>query len=147
MHSCQYGKRDETRRKWIMNCSCNCITFLYITFKRFFVNFFCLYLIQIHISEPIGQHMTSPPPPHYVTFSAFLRPSTDIFPLPIDYRHAKPHSHVRFCVANTRVYLKPPSGRFSTCFVVSARLRVCLPPRRYIFRAFRSSLFTWALLL
>jgi len=38
--------------------------------------------MQSHISEPIGQHMTSHPPPHSVTFFAFLRPFTDIFPLP-----------------------------------------------------------------
>jgi hypothetical protein len=30
MHACQYGKPDETRRKWIMNFSGNCIAVLYI---------------------------------------------------------------------------------------------------------------------
>ena len=36
------------------------------------------------------------------------------------HRLASPHSHVRVCVTNTRVYMRPSSGRFSTCFVLSA---------------------------
>jgi len=88
-----------------------------------------LYLIQIHISEPIGQHVTSPPPPHIVTFSAFLLPSGDIFPLPNDCTDLPANSHVHVCVANTRVHMRLSSGRFSTCFVLSARSRVCFHRR------------------
>ena len=65
------------------------------------------------------------------------------------HRLASQHSHVHVCVANTRVHMRPSSGRFSTCFVLSARSRVCVcsPPRGYIFPTFPSSLFTWYLLV
>jgi hypothetical protein len=59
-----------------MNCNCNLI---YKSLNGFSFVSLRLYLTQIHISEPIGQHMTSPP--HFVTFSAFLHPSSNIFPL------------------------------------------------------------------
>ena len=42
------------------------------------------------------------------------------------HRLASQHSYVRVCVANTRVHMRPSSGRFSTCFVLSARSRVCV---------------------
>jgi len=38
---------------------------------------------------------------------------------------------MRACVANTRAYMRP-SGRFSTCFVVSARSRVCVCVYRHV---------------
>jgi hypothetical protein len=64
------------------------------------------------------------------------------------HRFANPHSHVRLCVASMRVYMRA-SESFTTCFVLSAHSRVCVsqPPRGYIFRTFRCSLFTWDLLL
>jgi len=106
-----------------------------------------LYLIQIHISEPIGQHMTSPPPPHYVTFSAFLRPSSDIFPLPNDYTDLPAHTVTCVSASPTRVFtwdrLLEDSPRVSS----SLPSRVCSPQRGYVFRTFPSSLLTWDLLL
>jgi len=36
---------------------------------------------------------------------------------------------VRVCVVNTRFDMRPSSGRFSTCFVLSARSRVCVHSR------------------
>jgi hypothetical protein len=42
------------------------------------------------------------------------------------HRLTSPHCHVRICVANTSVYMGPSSGRFSTCFVLSARSRACV---------------------
>ena len=51
-------------------------------------------------------------------------------------RLANPHCHVRVCVANTRVYMRPSSERFCTCFVLCARSRVCSPSYGYIFRTF-----------
>jgi len=85
-----------------------------------------LYLIQIHISEPMGQHMTSPPPPNSVTFSTFLRPSSDIFPLPNDYTDLPAHTVTCVSASPTRVYTRPSPGRFSTCFILSARSHVCV---------------------
>jgi len=66
------------------------------------------------------------------------------------HRLDSPHSHVRVCVANTRAYVRPSSGRFSTCFVLSARSYVCVcvcvcsPLRGHIFRTFPSLLYTWS---
>jgi hypothetical protein len=42
------------------------------------------------------------------------------------HRLASPHSHVRVCIANTCVYMRPSSGRCSTCSVLSARSHVCV---------------------
>jgi len=70
--------------------------------------------------------MTSPPPPHYVTFSAFLRPSSDIFPLPNDYTDLPAHTVTCVSASPTRVYTRPSPGRFSTCFILSARSHVCV---------------------
>jgi hypothetical protein len=80
-----------------------------------------LYIIQIHISEPIGQHMTSPPPPHFVTFSAFQQHISLAEWL---HRHASQHSDTHVFIANTHVHMRPPSVRFSTYFILSARSRV-----------------------
>ena len=76
----------------------------------------CLNLIQSHISEPIGQHMASPSPPfqQHISLAEWL------------HRLASQHSHVHVCVANPRVHMRPSSGRFSTCFILSARSRVCV---------------------
>jgi len=63
-----------------------------------------LYLIQIHISEPIGQHMTSPPSPHFVTFSAFIRPSSEIFPLPNDCTDLPANTVTCMSASPTRVF-------------------------------------------
>jgi hypothetical protein len=46
--------------------------------------------------------------------------------MPNDYRVASRHGHVRICVTNTRVYMRLSSGRFYTCFVLSACSRVCV---------------------
>ena len=63
-----------------------------------------LYLIQIHISEPIRQHMKSPPPPHFVNFSAFLRLTSDIFPLPNDCTDLPANSVTCMSASPTRVF-------------------------------------------
>ena len=67
--------------------------------------FLCLYLTQIHISEPIGQHMTSPPPPYCVTLTAFLRPSNNKFPLPNDYTNLAAHTVTCVSASSTRVLI------------------------------------------
>ena len=64
-------------------------------------------------------HIVSPPPPfqRHTSLAEWL------------HRLASPHSHVRVCVANTRVYMRPSSRRFSACFVLAARSRVCVHRR------------------
>jgi hypothetical protein len=66
--------------------------------------------------------MTSPPPPHFVTFSAFPRPSSDIFPLPIDCTDLPANIVTCVSASPTRVYMRPSSPRVSS----SARSRVCV---------------------
>jgi len=73
--------------------------------------------------------MTSPPPPHFVTFSASLRPSSDIFPLPIDCTDLPAHTVTCVSASPTRVYMRSSSRRFSAYFVLSARSRVCVHRR------------------
>ena len=130
--------------------------------------FVCLYLIQIHISEPIstdlgtrlplrlekvvGYVWTHNIPPFLPFRSLFSRAGaafcTDdgcrfqVLPLNRDsrtrvcdvtgvtfaellHRLANPHSHVRVCVASTRVYMRM-SGSFSPRFVVTAHSGVCV---------------------
>jgi len=48
------------------------------------------------------------------------------------HRPASAHTHVRVYVANTRVYMRPSSGRFCTCFVLSAWSRVCVRVHRRV---------------
>jgi hypothetical protein len=111
-----------------------------------------LYIIQSHISKPIGQHMTSPPPPHFVTFFAFLRPSSDIFPLPNDCTDLTAHTVTCVSASPTRVLtwdrLLEDSPRVSSslpdCVCVCVCVCVCLPPRGHIFRTFPSLLCTWS---
>jgi hypothetical protein len=70
--------------------------------------------------------MTSPPHPYYVTFTAFLRPSSKYISLDEGLNKlGSTHSHVPVCVAITHFDMRPSSGRFSTCFVLSA-LRMCV---------------------
>jgi hypothetical protein len=61
-------------------------------------------------------HIMSPCPPFqwHISLAEWL------------HRLASPHSHVRICVTNTSVYMGPSSGRFSTCFILSARSRACV---------------------
>jgi hypothetical protein len=70
--------------------------------------------------------MTPPPPPHFVTFSAFLPPSSETFPLPIDCTDLPAHTVTYVSASPTRFYKRPSSRIFSTCFVLSARSRVCV---------------------
>jgi len=74
--------------------------------------------------------MTSLPPPHFVTFFRLPPPFQRHISL-AEWLHrlASQHSHVHVCIANTRVHMRPSSGRFSTCFVLSARSRVCVHSR------------------
>jgi len=50
--------------------------------------------------------MTSPTPPHSVTFSAFLRPSSDIFPLPNDYTDLPTHIVTCVSASSTHVFTR-----------------------------------------
>jgi hypothetical protein len=86
--------------------------------------------------------MSPSPPLHYVTFSAStlchllrLHPpfQRHISLAKWLHRLVNPHSHVLVCIANTRVYMRTSSGRFSTCFVVSAHSHVCVYPRVFTY--------------
>jgi hypothetical protein len=128
-------KPDETGRKLIMN------SILYTTLKLMFIH---LPLFVPHTnphSEPIRQHMTLPPPPHYVTYSSAL-PATH-FPCRMTTQTCQ-RTHSRACLRRQHVYLLS-SAIFSTCFVLSAG--ACSRTHGYIFRTFHFSLFTWDLLL
>jgi len=84
--------------------------FVWTSYKATFLN------RSDNIWRHLRLHITSPFPPfqRHVSLAEWL------------HRLASQHSYVRVCVANTRVHMRPSSGRFSTCFVLSARSRVCV---------------------
>jgi len=73
--------------------------------------------------------MTSPPPPHFATFSAFLRPSSDIFPLPIDCTDLPAHTVTCVSASPTRVFT------WDRLLEDSPRVSSSLPDRVCVFTA------------
>jgi len=116
--------RQEGSEKWIAVATA--ILYEYIALKWIFVRFplfvphtnphFWTDRTTLDVTSASTLcHLRLPPPfQRHISFAKWL------------HRLASPHGHVRVCVANTRVYMRLSSGRLSTCFVLSARSRVCV---------------------
>jgi len=132
MDACPYGNlmRQEGSEKWIA------IAILYIELKWIFVRFS---LLAPHTKPHFWSNRTTqtlPPPPHFVTFSAFPRPSSDVFPLPIDCTDLPANTVTCVSASPTRVYMRPSSPRVSSSLPdrVCVHCRVVTYSRHFLLR-------------